>query len=299
MKNIEQPTILIIDDEFMIRESYCSYLEDMNYHVLMAENGKEGIELFDKEGADLILLDLRMPEMDGLEVLKSLKKIAPAIPTIVVSGTKSINDAVEALNLGAWSYLQKPIEDMSVLLHALTSALEKAKLIKENKQYQEDLEKMVSQRTKELEKAFKEAENSKIQFERVLDDIQTGIMIVEIATKEILYVNPFAADMIGIEAHQIIGKVCSGILCPGETKNCPMLNQKKNMSALEQILTKADGTEIPILKTINYTPYYGKQCLLESFIDLTLQKKASIEKERLELQLRQAQKLESIGILVC
>ena len=98
--------ILTIDDEFYIRQSIRNYLEDYGFIVFEAENGQKGLEVFDRENPDLVLLDLRMPEMGGLEVLEFLKDKAPDIPLIVASGTGNISAVVEALHLGAWEDLQ-------------------------------------------------------------------------------------------------------------------------------------------------------------------------------------------------
>ena len=144
------PTILTIDDEDAIRWSFASFLEDSGYHVLEAENGRLGVELFRREKPDLVLVDLRMPEMDGLEVLSILSKESPDTPLIVVSGAGVARDAVNALKMGAWDYIFKPIESLSILLHTVRKNLERASLRKENKRYQENLEALVQERSEKL-----------------------------------------------------------------------------------------------------------------------------------------------------
>lgn len=132
--------ILTIDDEPYIRESVRSFLEDFGFDVIEAGDGRQGLELFENQNPDLVLCDLRMPVMDGLEVLESVTKTSPGTPIIVVSGAGNIADTVEALHLGAWDYIIKPIQDMNVLFHAVNKGLERARLIREKKQYQKDLE---------------------------------------------------------------------------------------------------------------------------------------------------------------
>ena len=132
--------ILVIDDEIYIRDSVIGFLEDFGFEVVSAENGRVGLELFNTQNPDLVLCDLRMPVMDGLEVLAGVRQKNPKIPIIIVSGAGNISDTVEALRLGAWDYIIKPIQDMNVLYHAVTRAFERAELIREKHQYEKDLE---------------------------------------------------------------------------------------------------------------------------------------------------------------
>jgi len=156
--------ILIIDDEKHIRQSFADFLEDQDYEVVLAENGRIGLELIKIEMPDLVMLDLRMPEMDGLELLKQGKKILPDTPMIVISGANRVGDVVQALRYGAWDYLEKPVQDFSILDHAVGKALEKAQLIKQNIGYQEHLESMVEEKTKDLEKANNHLSNTNARF---------------------------------------------------------------------------------------------------------------------------------------
>lgn len=123
-----RPALLTIDDEDMIRETIAVYMENRGFTVFEAPDGRRGLELFLEKRPDLVLVDLRMPEMDGLEVLARLRDIAPGTPAIVVSGTGVLSDAVEAVKRGAWDYIIKPIQDMAVLGLAVDKALERADL---------------------------------------------------------------------------------------------------------------------------------------------------------------------------
>ncbi len=153
MPDTEQTTILVIDDESIIRQSFADHLEDCDYQALTAENGRIGLEILEREKPDLVLTDLRMPEMDGLEVIRRGGQLAPDTPIIVVSGAGRISDAIQALRLGAYDYLLKPVKDLSVLEHTVDKALERSRLLRENRAWQENLESLVSERTRELEQA--------------------------------------------------------------------------------------------------------------------------------------------------
>ena len=144
--------LLTIDDEPRVRESIAVYFEDSGYELLEAENGQIGLDVFRREKPDIILVDLRMPEVDGLEVVATVNKESPETPVIVVSGTGVLEDAIEAVRLGAWDYVTKPIYDMTALEHVVNKALDRAELLRENRRYREHLEDEVYKRTAELER---------------------------------------------------------------------------------------------------------------------------------------------------
>ncbi len=150
MSSGAQTKILIIEDERPIRESYRMFLEDLDYTVFEAANGETGLALFDECQPDAVLLDLRMPKMGGHEVMRALTARAPATPLVVASGTADIADTVEALRLGAWDYILKPITDLAILEHAIRQALDRARMLAENRRYQEELEDEVARRTRQL-----------------------------------------------------------------------------------------------------------------------------------------------------
>ncbi|THB70195.1 MAG: hybrid sensor histidine kinase/response regulator [Gammaproteobacteria bacterium] len=167
-----QITVLAIDDDDYIRQSYLDCLEDFEYNVFTAENGRVGLDIYEakKDQIDIIIVDLRMPEVDGFQVVAYVTKSNPQLPIIVVSGNGVIKEAVQALHQGAWDYILKPIEDFNVLIHAVDKCLEKARLIKENKQYQENLEAMVEERTNELNQANEELTKHKHHLQELVDD---------------------------------------------------------------------------------------------------------------------------------
>lgn len=149
--NPESPIkVLIMEDERPIRESFRHYLEDLNYRVAEAEDGIEGLAQFDSFEPDVVILDLRMPRMNGHEVLQRLSEQSPTTPLIVASGTGDITDTVEALHLGAWDYILKPIPDLTILEHSVKQVLDRSRALTRKQEYQEKLEQEVERRTKEL-----------------------------------------------------------------------------------------------------------------------------------------------------
>ncbi len=126
--------ILIIEDEAAIRRVLSKIISEENnsYQVEEAEDGLLGIEMIKNKDYDLILCDIKMPKMDGVEVLEKAKKINPEIPIIMISGHGDLDTAVNTMRLGAFDYISKP-PDLNRLLNTVRNALDKKKLVVENK----------------------------------------------------------------------------------------------------------------------------------------------------------------------
>lgn len=124
-------TILIIDDEASIRESLSGILADEGFHPLSAADGSLGLSLLEEERVDLILLDIWMPGLDGLEVLKRIKEFHAETPVIMISGHGSIETAVQATKMGAYDFIEKPPSYDKIIL-SINNALDLARLKKEN-----------------------------------------------------------------------------------------------------------------------------------------------------------------------
>jgi DNA-binding NtrC family response regulator len=123
----KRPTILVVDDEIYVRESLTAYLDDIGYHVLEAENGKVGLELFRSSKPDIVMTDLRMPVMDGFALVEAIAAESDSTPVVVVSGVGAVDEAVRAMRSGAWDYVSKPIASFEELQITLESCLERAR----------------------------------------------------------------------------------------------------------------------------------------------------------------------------
>ena len=126
--------ILIIEDESAIRRVLTKILieENETYSIEEAEDGLQGLEKIKNDDFDLILCDIKMPKMDGLDVLEAVKKIKPEIPMVMISGHGDLETAVNTMRLGAFDYISKP-PDLNRLLNTVRNALDKNKLVLENK----------------------------------------------------------------------------------------------------------------------------------------------------------------------
>ncbi|MGL4982978.1 MAG: sigma-54-dependent transcriptional regulator [Treponemataceae bacterium] len=120
-------TILVIDDEKNIREGLRDILELEGYIVFLATDGKEGLRILDEKDIDLVITDLRMPNIGGEEVLKKISSQTPALPVIVLTGHGSVDDAVEAMRSGAYDFLTKPL-NLNRLLLVVQRALQTREL---------------------------------------------------------------------------------------------------------------------------------------------------------------------------
>ncbi|WP_298263952.1 sigma-54 dependent transcriptional regulator [uncultured Lutibacter sp.] len=128
------PKILIIEDEAAIRRVLKKIISEENetYEVEEAEDGLKGIEMISKSDFDLVLCDIKMPKMDGVEVLEKVKSLKPEIPIVMISGHGDLDTAVNTMRLGAFDYISKP-PDLNRLLNTVRNALDRKELVVENK----------------------------------------------------------------------------------------------------------------------------------------------------------------------
>ena len=131
--------ILVIDDEAAIRDSLRMTLEYEGYEFLGAATGQEGLALAEREAPDLVLLDVKMPGMDGIEVLERLRNMNDQLPIVVISGHGTISTAVEATKKGAWDFIEKPFASERVLV-SLRNALDQRQLRDENRSLKKAVE---------------------------------------------------------------------------------------------------------------------------------------------------------------
>ena len=133
-------TVLVIDDEKSIRSSIKEILEYEKMEVLEAQDGSEGLRAIKDQEIDLVLCDIKMPKMDGTDVLDGLMMLKPEVPIIMISGHGSIETAVDALKKGAFDFIEKPI-DLNRLLVSVRHALDRNNLVAENQRLKKKIAK--------------------------------------------------------------------------------------------------------------------------------------------------------------
>ncbi|MCP4753698.1 MAG: response regulator [Proteobacteria bacterium] len=297
MTDVKRQVILTIDDEVVIRKSFRAFLEDYDFKVLEAENGQVGLEVFERENPDLVLVDLRMPEVDGLAVLARVKENSPDTPIIVVSGTGAIGDAIEALHLGATDYLLKPIEDLTVLLHAVEKALEHTRLIKENRSYQEHLEEKVARRTEELNQANVELlqtnEQLRISEEKFRTLAETSpLAIMMLQDDKWIYANRAGETITGYNREELLSMnywdfVRHDFLDSIKNKVEEVKKGKMQLSRLELLIETKNDEEKWIDVAGGLTELNDRPTGILSFIDITEKKKAEKDLQTINRELEQ------------
>jgi DNA-binding response OmpR family regulator len=148
MTDTEQVRILMVDDDETIRKSITTVLEEKGYLVDTAENGRAAIRKSEKEVYNLALIDIRLPDMDGVQLLTALKETAPKMVKIIITGYPSLQNAVEAVNKGADGYIVKPIK-MGELLAMIKEHLKKQQ--EAGKYTEQKVVEFIETRAKELE----------------------------------------------------------------------------------------------------------------------------------------------------
>ncbi len=150
----KQTKILIADDDVMVRTTVSKILEMFGHSVVTVADGTDVVEVID-ESYDVIILDINMPGMDGFETIEALKKLNYNIPVLFLTGAGSMDYAVKAINLGAYDFLTKPIEDLDIFNVKIRRAIEKRMFVLRELEYKQELELDIRKKAAELEETNK------------------------------------------------------------------------------------------------------------------------------------------------
>lgn len=134
-------TILVVDDERSIRSTLKEILEYEKFKVLEAEEGSQALKILEENAINVVLCDIKMPKMDGIEVLEKAQILKPEVPFVMISGHGTIETAVEALRKGAFDFIEKPV-DLNRLLVAVRNAMDRTELVSENTQLKKKISKV-------------------------------------------------------------------------------------------------------------------------------------------------------------
>jgi DNA-binding NtrC family response regulator len=207
--------ILIIDDEKNIREGLQKSFSLDGFGVLTAQNGKEGLEVLAKEGVDVVICDLRMPEMSGEVFIEQAKKIYPDIPVIILTGHGTVDNAVETMRKGAYDFFTKPV-NLKKMLISVNRALENVELKQENAELKKNI-------------------NDKYLFENIIGTSSKMQQVYEVVKQ----VAPSKANIL-IEGDSGTGKelIANAIHCLSDRKDKPLI--KVHCAALNENLLESE-----------------------------------------------------------
>jgi len=255
--------ILIVDDDSNVRKSLTDILTKIGYTATALTDGESALHHISENTPAVALIDLRLDDMDGLELITKIKEISSATECIIITGFASQDSAIEAINLGAYSYLQKPY-DMDQLLVTIHRAAEKH----------------------EAERELVISEN---RFRSIFEGIQDAI-IVESQSGEILDVNARACQMFGWSREEFLSKTVADIVPEGERSIIAVdMNRKEfPIGPLETVNIRASGEQFPAEITANL------QRLGEDTVLLTVVRDVSERSKAQEQIKRQLQRLSAL-----
>ncbi len=299
--------ILLVEDDTAVLRFLTKSIEKKGYSVLKAENGIKAWDLFLAKKPSLIVSDIYMPELNGLELLKRVMHLSPDMPFIVMSGAGTMDDVISAMRLGAWDFIAKPIEASDIFIYTIEKAFELAKLKRLSLEYQEMLEAKVLEKTTELQDELntrKAAESgldqARREWEQTFNAIPDLIALVDTDNK-IIRANKAMSTALGVSPSETVGKEIS-LMFSGKWPQLDNPPAVKRLSGQKHEHIELFDEKSKLYFELSVIPYFdsdtGKRIgAIHIARDINTRKEAEMEKERMHLQLLQAQKLESVGQL--
>ncbi|HQN20519.1 MAG TPA: response regulator, partial [Syntrophobacteraceae bacterium] len=193
----EQLTILIIEGEETLRKDLRLFFEASGSEVLEAGDGICGLTVFRERRPAVVLADLKMQGISGLDLIHTLAEEAPGTPVVAFSEVGAIEESLNAVQMGAWDFVTLPIADMRQLFHVVKRVLERARLLDENRRYRDQLTD-----SQMVEKALRESEE---RYRDLVENINDVVFSVDINGR-ITFVSPVVETLFGYRPEEIIGQ---------------------------------------------------------------------------------------------
>ncbi|MBW1783604.1 MAG: response regulator [Deltaproteobacteria bacterium] len=218
--------ILLIDDEPDILKTLEMTLTQEGYRVTTATRGEVGLEMFRKQPFELVITDMRMPGIDGIEVIRQVKELDPDVEAIVLTGYATLENAIISLrNVGALDYLTKPLENIDELFMAVERALEKRRLSLENRALLQDLK----EKEEALARQNRALRESEVLKQAILDGLASTLCFVN-RELEIVWANRAVEQATGLTMEGLVGRTCPDVwgMGPESREDCPLIKALKS-----------------------------------------------------------------------
>ncbi|MFO7964275.1 MAG: response regulator [Desulfobacterales bacterium] len=234
--------LLLIDDEKLSVEVMGISLRSDGYEVLTASSGEEGLDVFDRESPDIVITDIKMPGMDGIEVLKRIKARSDTAEVIIITGHGDVENAIEALKYGASDFINKPVRDETLAL-ALKRAESKISIRATLNAYTENLE-------NEVERVTRELRTQSRFLEKLIKTSEEGIVATDRAFNVVIY-NPAAEHILGYPAEEVLHRkkakeLFSQDLMRKYQAKRHDLQKRRKLEHFETQVRHRDGSLIPV-----------------------------------------------------
>ena len=285
--------VLIVDDEESVRITLAEFIRDDQYVVHTAEDADEALRLMDEQAFDVVVSDIVLPCVNGVALMKEIRKRSPGTQVIMLTGDPTVESATAAVRAGAFDYLTKPVSQNAIRRVVANAARvkvltdEKRRLEEENKKYQEHLEQLVDERTAEL----RESED---KFKGISANAQEAIIMLDASGKAI-YWNAAAEKIFGYSTEEALGTDIHRITTSRkqyEDFEKGFINFHKTGkgriigSPLELTGRRKDGTEVPIEMSVSAVRLKGAWNAIAIIRDITARKQAQDALRRSEVRYR-------------
>lgn len=276
--------VLVVDDEESILEILGHHLSEAGHTPVLFQYPADALEALNSETFDLLVTDLKMPSIHGIEVVQRAKEHDPRMAVIVVTAMMDVTSAIEALRAGADDYLLKPFNLVEITI-SVNRVLERRRLLLEIDQHQAELEQRVHEATAELQAANEELRKTKTHLENLLASTVDAILTID-TNAMVTFANPGTAAMLGRETKDIVGKPVASLVVGGRDEVAyieTMLGVDTPLQNYETELLHASGDRVPVNVSLSIAHGAGEDEFTVFAIckDITQQK-------RLEAELKEA-----------
>jgi PAS domain S-box-containing protein len=285
-------TIIVAEDEAGARETLCGILEEAGYNVIGVGKGVEALEMMRHSPFNVVIVDIRLPDIDGLEILEQAKEINPDAAVIMITGYASVETAVDAVNRGAYAYFVKPV-DPDEMKTTIANALKQQRLSLENKRLVESLQhsnKLLFEANEELKKEIAERQwaeealkESEEKYRTLVENSLTGVFIHQ--DGKYVFVNDRFAQIHGYTVQELLGKHHLALIHPDDREAIKEIAAKRLKGEAvprqyEIRRLKKDGETIWCEMIVTLVEYKGKPAIMGNVVDIT-------ERKRMERELQE------------